>query len=113
MHTESQENQDRSKKTPVYFVVSVNIDDPAMRPIYDQYIEKVKPIVESFGGTYLVRTEKIDQPFPGSWKPDRVIVVCFDSREACDRCFASAEYKQIMGLRTESVKASAVIVEGI
>lgn len=97
---------------PVYFIVSVNIDDPAMRPIYDQYIEKVKPIVESFGGTYLVRTENIDRPFPGTWNPDRVIVIRFESREECDRCFASEEYQSIMGLRTESVKASAIIVEG-
>ena len=49
-----------------YFIVSVNIDDPAMRPLYDRYIEKVKPIVERFGGIYLVRTEKIASPFPGS-----------------------------------------------
>ncbi len=96
-----------------YFIVSVEIDDPSMRPIYDQYIEKVKPIVESFGGTYLVRTEKIDRPFPGSWHPSRVIVIRFESREACDRCFASAEYKSIMALRTDSVKASAIIVEGM
>lgn len=98
---------------PVYFIVSVNIDDPTMRPIYDQYIEKVKPIVESYGGTYLVRTEKIDRPFPGTWNPDRVIVIRFGNREACDRCFASVEYKSIMVLRTESVKASAIIVEGM
>ncbi len=96
---------------PCYFIVSVNIDDPSMRPLYDQYVEKVKPIVESFGGTYLVRTEKIDQPFPGSWNPDRVIVIRFENRETCDRCFASEEYRKIMGLRTESVKASAIIVE--
>lgn len=102
-----------STPVPCYFIVSVNIDDPSMRSMYDQYIEKVKPIVESFGGVYLVRTEQIAKPFPGAWNPDRVIVIRFESRDACDRCFASEEYRNIMGLRTESVKASAVIVEGL
>ncbi len=98
---------------PCYFIVSVNIDNPSMRSHYDRYIEKVKPIVEHYGGTYLVRTEDIFKPFPGPWNPDRIIVVRFESREDCDRCFASEEYKQIMGLRTESVEASAIIVEGM
>ena len=98
---------------PCYFIVSVDIDDPSMRPMYDRYIEKVKPIVERLGGTYLVRTENIDRPFLGTWNPDRVIVIRFESREDCDRCFASEEYQSIMGLRTESVKASAIIVEGM
>lgn len=98
---------------PCYFIVSVDIDDPSLRPQYDEYIEKVKPIVELFGGTYLVRTENINKPFHGSWNPDRVIVIRFENREACDRCFSSEEYQSIMGLRTEAVKASAIIVEGI
>ena len=96
-----------------YFIVSIDIDDPSMRPMYDQYIEKVKPIVEYFGVTYLVRTENVDRPFPGSWNPDRVIAIRFGNRETCDRCFASEEYRAIMALSTESVKASAIVVEGI
>ena len=42
-----------------YFIVDVYIDENKGRGTYEDYIEKVKPIVESFGGEYLVRTEKI------------------------------------------------------
>ena len=42
-----------------YFIVDVYIDESKGRGSYDDYIEKVKPIVESFGGEYLVRSEKV------------------------------------------------------
>ena len=43
---------------PCYFIVDTYIDAKKGRGLYDEYIRKVKPIVESFGGEYLVRTEK-------------------------------------------------------
>ena len=42
-----------------YFMVDTYIDEKKGRGMYDEYIRKVKPIVESFGGEYLLRTEKI------------------------------------------------------
>lgn len=41
-----------------YFLVDTYIDQEKGRGPYDEYIRKVKPIVESFGGEYLIRTEK-------------------------------------------------------
>lgn len=94
-----------------YFIVSVQIRDSAKRPLYDEYIERVRPIIESFGGVYLVRTEQIDF-LSGTWKPDRLIVIEFPDRDTLDRCFASAAYREIAALRMQAVEASAVIVEG-
>lgn len=42
-----------------YLIVDVYIDENKGRDTYEDYIEKVKPIVESFGGEYLVRTGHI------------------------------------------------------
>ena len=42
-----------------YFIVMVSMDETVDRAPYDSYIDRVKPIVESFGGEYLVRTEVI------------------------------------------------------
>ncbi|MDO5147710.1 MAG: DUF1330 domain-containing protein, partial [Eubacteriales bacterium] len=77
---------------------------------YDNYIEQVKPIVESFGGEYLVRSEKIVSLSPLR-NPNRVIIIRFPSREDLDKCFASEKYRSIMGKRTESVDARALIIE--
>ena len=40
-----------------YFIVDTYIDGGTGRGLYDEYIREVKPIVEGFGGEYLVRTD--------------------------------------------------------
>lgn len=95
-----------------YFVVDTYIDENKGRGSYDDYIAQVKPIVESFGGEYLVRSEKIISLSPQR-KPNRVIIIRFPSKEELDRCFSSDEYRSIMGERMESVDARALIIEEI
>lgn len=94
-----------------YFMVSVKIGERD-RTLYDEYIERVKPVVESFGGEYLVRTEHLQASSP-SWKPDRFILIRFESREQLDVCFASDAYQAIKDLRISSVDADIVIAEGL
>lgn len=93
-----------------FFIVDTYIDKNKGRGSYDDYIEQVKPIVESYGGEYLARSENVTALSPLR-KPDRVIIVRFQSREKLDACFASDEYRRIMHERTDSVEARAVIVE--
>lgn len=93
-----------------FFIVNVEIPNQEQRDSYDSYIKRVKPIVESYGGSYIVRSEKIS-PFAGDKIPDRVIVIRFDSRQRLDECFGSAEYAAVKGLREMSVKTNAFIVE--
>jgi len=94
----------------VFFVVQVEIPHQGDRAQYDEYIRRVKPIVESYGGRYLIRSEEV-YPFGGEWSPDRIIVIQFESRSALDRCFASPEYRGVKLLRETSVIARAVVVE--
>lgn len=93
-----------------FFIVDTYIDKNKGRGSYDDYIGQVKPIVESYGGEYLARSENVTALSPLR-KPDRVIIVRFQSREKLDACFASDEYRRIMHERTDSVDARAVIVE--
>lgn len=93
-----------------YFIVTVSLTGKAHTP-YDSYVREVKPIVEKHGGEYLVRTNEII-PLTDGWKPDRVIVIRFPSRESLERCFASDEYRQIKSLREDSVDSHAIIVKG-
>ena len=93
-----------------FFVVDVYINQSKGRGSYDDYIEKVKPVVLSHGGECLARTENVTALSPLR-KPDRVVIIRFPSREKLDACFASDEYKRVMHERTESADARAVIVE--
>lgn len=72
----------------------------------------MKPIVERFGGRYLVRTENLRSLSPER-APDRAIVIRFDSRERLDACFACGAYQAIMPKRTGSVDSRAMIAEGL
>ena len=77
---------------------------------YSQYIDQVSPIVEKYGGHYLVRGEKI-QSF-GSWKPERVIVIKFQSEDQIQNWLKSPEYVAIASLREEGADTQAILVEG-
>lgn len=94
-----------------YFIVSVTVGE-GDREMYDEYILKVKPIVERFGGEYLVRTENITA-WSDKWSPDRIIVIRFENREVLEKCFSSADYNEVRDLRINSVDARAIIVEGL
>lgn len=94
---------------PVYFIASINVTDESDLESYGGYIERVKPIVESYGGRYIVRSEKIHY-VGGEWRPDRVIVIEFPSAERVGDCFLSPEYRAIESSRSESVISSGIIV---
>lgn len=95
-----------------YFIVDTYIDEEKGRGDYDDYIQQVKPIVEKFGGVYLVRTEKL-YSLCEKRNPQRAIVIRFDTKEQLDNCFSSAEYKAIMSKRLNSVDSRAIIAEGL
>ena len=93
-----------------YFIIDTYIDEKAGRGVYDEYIREVKPIVEKFGGEYVIRSEKVTSLHPER-TPQRVIVIRFPSRRMLDGCFTSEQYREISNKRRNSVDARAVIVE--
>ena len=77
---------------------------------YNQYIDQVSPIVEKYGGRYHVRGEDIKSI--GSWKPERIIVIEFQSEDQIQNWLTSPEYSKVAPLREEGADAQAIIVEG-
>lgn len=94
-----------------YFIVTTYYEK-GDQALYRDYIQEVKPIVEQFGGKYLVRTEDIAH-LSEDWTPDRVIVIEFPSKEQLEACFSSAQYQKIKSKRENSVKSMAIIVNGV
>lgn len=78
---------------------------------YEKYIDEVKPIVESYGGKYILRSSNVET-LNKNRMPDRCIVIKFPSREAIDECFSSENYRKIMANRVNNVDSWAIIVEG-
>lgn len=91
----------------VYMIIESKVKDKVK---YRQYIEKVSPIVISFGGRYHVRGENIKAL--GSWKPERIIVIEFPSESHVQDWLSSAEYKAIAPLREAGADTQAILVDG-
>ena len=91
----------------VYMIIDSKIKDSDK---YNEYIEQVSPIVETYGGRYHVRSENI-RSF-GTWTPERIIVIEFPSEAHIQQWLASAEYRAIAPLREMGAAAQAIIVEG-
>ena len=100
----------------VYLILEITVHD---EQTYEQYRQKVKPIIKSFGGTYVVRAGAkfvSDNPTSGllqtggDWNPDRMIVLHFDSEERVGQFLDSPKYKEIVNLRTSSSSTRFVLV---
>lgn len=92
-----------------YFAACIYLEQDKGREEYDEYVRLVRPIVEHYGGEYMVRTEAVEA-LGALWKPDRMIIIRFPDRRSLDTCFGSEEYKGIMCKRISSVDSRAVIV---
>jgi uncharacterized protein (DUF1330 family) len=93
---------------PTYLIIESKVKDKAK---YQQYIMSVPGTIKPFGGRYLARGNNII-PLFGEWKPERMIILGFPSKENIDRWLSSPEYQMIETLREEGAETRAVIIEG-
>lgn len=79
--------------------------------VYDQYLRLVPPIVERYGGRYLVRGGKITPLGNKDWQPERMIILEFPAMENIQKWLASPEYQEIAPLRERGADVRAVVLE--
>ena len=94
---------------PGYLVAQLKVHD---REMFARYRDAVAPLVDRFGGRYLVRGGKLDV-LEGDWQMPRLVVIEFQSVAAARHFYESPEYQQILRLRTESAGGTVAIVEGV
>lgn len=92
-----------------YLIYDVDINDPVP---YGEFMEQVKPIVEAFGGKYLVRGGS-HEVLKGDWEPTRLVLFEFPDMDTARRLFTSEEYAPLKELRQSCSTGNVVIVEGI
>ncbi|HWR65602.1 MAG TPA: DUF1330 domain-containing protein [Bellilinea sp.] len=92
-----------------YVVVDIAVTDPEL---YEEVKQRTPPIVEQYGGRYLVRggyTEALH----GSWNPERLVLLSFDSLEQAKAWESSPEYNAVKQLRDRCARVNMVMVPGI
>ena len=92
----------------VYFLAEIEkINDDKM---YREYIKKAKPIIDSFGGKYIFKSERLN-PLAGNWNVMRIILIEFENINKLKDCFQSEEYQKVKHLRENSVLSKGIIIE--
>ena len=80
---------------------------------YKKYMEKVKPMIESYGGEYLIRGGEIDALETNLWEPTRMVLVKFPNKEIAMEWYNSDEYKPYKSIRLDNATSNVLMVEGL
>jgi uncharacterized protein (DUF1330 family) len=94
---------------PAYIIVDIDITDPTG---YEEYKKLASDTILKHGGKYITRggtTEVIE----GDWKPNRIVILQFDSMEHAKEWLNCEEYREPRKLRQRTSRSNMILVEGI
>jgi uncharacterized protein (DUF1330 family) len=91
-----------------YAIFNIEVKNPEA---YKEYVAKVKPIAESFGGEYIVRGGE-SKVMEGEWVYPRTVVIKFSSYEKALEWYNSDEYKPIKQIRLDNSVSNGLIIKG-
>ncbi|SEB25798.1 DUF1330 domain-containing protein [Variovorax sp. YR216] len=91
-----------------YLIAQTEIRD---HETYDRYKGQVLPIIQKFGGRFIVRGGSLEV-LEGDWTPGRLVVIEFPSMEHIRDWFASPEYAPLLAMRQQAATDYLVAVEG-
>lgn len=93
----------------VYLVADIDVKD---QDEYEEYRKLVPPLIEKYGGRYIVRGGKIT-PGEGEWDLHRIVILEFPSTERATAMLTSEEYAPVGAIRHRATVSRTFIVEGV
>ena len=93
----------------VYVVVDIEVKD---QEAYEEYRRLVPPLIEKYGGRYLVRGGEITS-MEGDWDLHRVVILEFSSADRAMELFTSAECAPVAAIRHRAANSRTCMVEGV
>ncbi len=94
---------------PGYVIAQIKVTDAGT---YPAYVAMVQPIVEKFGGEFIVRGGR-SVSYEGTPPGDRNVVIRFPSFEAAEAWYHSDDYAEAKALRQSASTSVQTIVEGV
>ena len=91
-----------------YAIFNINVNNPEN---YKEYVEKVKPTAEKYGGEYIVRGGEF-KIVEGEWSYPRTVVIKFPSFQNALDWYNSDEYKPIKKIRLDNSVSNGIIIKG-
>ena len=91
-----------------YVIADIDVTDPVA---YQEYVKLTPAIIAKYGGKFLVRGGEAEV-VEGTWTPNRLVVLEFESIERAKEFYRSDEYRPVMEIRHKTAVSNMVIVEG-
>lgn len=91
-----------------YLIANLDVKDPQA---FAEYRSKVTPLIERYGGRYLVRGGEMLQ-LEGNLPLHRLVVLEFPSMAAAQRFYDSPDYRSVMQIRLNCASSDVVLVDG-
>lgn len=92
-----------------YVLAELEVTDPAL---FAEYGKQVAPMVQAFGGRYLVRGGHAER-MEGDHPMRRMVVLEFPSVEQAKAWYSSNEYAPLKDMRIRSATSQLMIVAGV
>ncbi len=90
-----------------YWIAHVTVTNPDE---YSEYVRLDTPVVERFGGKFIVRGGRSE--IPETPQKDRHVIVEFDDYETALACYHSPDYQQAAAIRIAHSQSDIMIIEG-
>jgi uncharacterized protein (DUF1330 family) len=91
-----------------YLIANIEVTDAKG---FDEYRQKVAPLIAQFGGRYIVRGGEVRR-LEGNLPVSRLVVLEFPSLDAAQRFYDSPEYQPLLKIRLASTKSDVVLAAG-
>lgn len=92
-----------------YVVLDITITDAEA---YETYKQLAPSSLAQYGGTYVARGGRTEV-LEGTWKPNRVVILRFESAERAKQWLTSDEYRPARELRHRASTTHMIVTEGL
>ena len=93
-----------------YLIVDTKIHDTLK---YEEYKKLAKPIIESYGGEYIVRGGELYIDQSDLWAPTRFVIIKFNSMKKAKEFLSSKVYEPVKSMRLDAAHSTTLLVEGL
>lgn len=91
-----------------YLVLDITIHDIQS---FSEYIEKIPAVIAKHSGSYMVQGQ-IPTVLEGDWKPERLVIIEFSSRENAKAFLNDAETQELFVIRHKVTTSKLLLVDG-
>jgi uncharacterized protein (DUF1330 family) len=92
----------------VYFIANIDVNDAA---VYGEYGKLFYGVFDKYKGKVLA-VDREYEVLEGKWSADHTVILEFPTKADLKAWYESAEYQELVALRTTASDADIVVIQG-